>query len=103
MATQEESVAEPHVMTIDNSDEEEEDGAGLRQKKRGHTANTIWKCLTGDIEPRKFKSAVCKHCYTLVNHHKKSESANVHLHRCIAFRKLMNGKVNECPIGTHRI
>jgi len=59
--------------------------------KRGRHGSGVWDFFTNDSNPHLRKSAVCKHCRSLVNHHKKSESARVHLNKCTPFRRLMNG------------
>jgi len=39
----------------------------------GRDISTLWSWFTEDYEPQKAKSATCKHCRVVVNHHKKSE------------------------------
>ena len=64
----------------------------------GHSATTFWQYVTDDFEPQKLKSAVCNHCCTRYNHHKKSEQAMIHLNACHAFCKAMNGiEINDRP------
>jgi hypothetical protein len=58
---------------------------------RGRPISNFWQYFTDDPEPHKMKSAVCKHCHTRFNHHKKSEQAIKHLNACHGFRKEMNG------------
>ncbi len=55
------------------------------------TGSDLWSLYTDNINSHQHKSAICKHCRTFVNHHKKSESVKVHLNKCVPFRKLMNG------------
>jgi hypothetical protein len=50
----------------------------------------IWELFTNAVDSHNAKSNVYKHCKTLVNYHKKSESVKVHLNNCVAFRKVMN-------------
>ena len=59
--------------------------------KRGRNKSTIWFLFTEDSNPQLKKSAVCKHCKTLVNYHKKTEYAQKHLNYCKPFIKLMMG------------
>ncbi|ETW01721.1 hypothetical protein H310_06327 [Aphanomyces invadans] len=47
--------------------------------KRGRSISTMWTLFTDDPAPHKAKSARCKHCKTLINHHKKCEAAKTHL------------------------
>ncbi|CAK9190300.1 unnamed protein product [Sphagnum troendelagicum] len=61
------------------------------ERKRGRSASAVWNWFTDDASPQNAKSAKCMHCKTLINHHKKSESAKVHLNSCAKFRTLMNG------------
>ncbi|KAI2498263.1 transposase [Fragilaria crotonensis] len=65
----------------------------LKRPSRGGRAAVMsfWQYFTDETEPHKLKSAVCKHCRTKFNHHKKSEQAMQHLNACHAFRKEMNG------------
>ena len=37
----------------------------------GRDISTVWSWFTEDHEPQKAKSATCKHCRVVVNHHKK--------------------------------
>ncbi len=67
------------------------DDAVVGGRKRGRQGNDLWSFYTDDVNPHQHKSAVCKHCRMLVNHHKKSESVKVHLNKCVPFRKFMNG------------
>ncbi|CAK9218302.1 unnamed protein product [Sphagnum troendelagicum] len=60
-------------------------------RKRGRQGSDLWSLYTNDVNPHQHKSAICKHCRMLMNHHKKSESVKVHLNKCAPFRKLMNG------------
>ena len=60
-------------------------------RKCGRSTSTVWILFTNDDNPQNAKRAKCKHCNTLVNHHKKSESAMTHLNNCSKFRTLMNG------------
>ncbi len=64
------------------------DDVAVGGRKRGRQGSDLWSLYTDDIQ---HKSAICKHCRMLVNHHKKSESVKVHLNKCAPFRKLMNG------------
>jgi hypothetical protein len=95
---------------IDNSDEFEDEtekdltaiGRG-KKRYRGRPTSSVWKLFTNDLNPAKLKSAVCKHCKTLINHHKKGESAQVHLNRCLVFCRLMNGlNIEDRPIWYER-
>jgi hypothetical protein len=52
------------------------------KRERGRVSSTVWDFFTSDANPHHAKSAMCKHCKVLVNHHKKSEPAKVHLHKC---------------------
>jgi hypothetical protein len=61
------------------------------ERKHGCSASAVWNWFTDDASPQNAKSAKCMHCKTLINHHKKSESAKVHLNSCAKFRTLMNG------------
>jgi hypothetical protein len=62
-------------------------------KKHGRPVNSIWEYYTNAENPHKLKSAKCKNCNQVVNHHKKSESVIIHLNsHCPPFKKLMNGK-----------
>ncbi len=61
------------------------------ERKHGRSASAVWNWFTDDASPQNAKSAKCMHCKTLINHHKKSESAKVHLNSCAKFRTLMNG------------
>ncbi|KAH8951921.1 hypothetical protein BDL97_09G056800 [Sphagnum fallax] len=67
------------------------DDAAIGGRKRGWQGNDLWSFYTDDINPHQHKSAICKHCRMLVNHHKKRKSVKVHLNKCAPFRKLMNG------------
>ena len=60
--------------------------------KRGRVLSTVWSMFTDAPNPQQIKSALCKHCKTVVNHHKKSECAQTHLNHCKPFVKLMMGK-----------
>ena len=50
----------------------------------------FWALFTNDVAPHQSLSAQCRHCGLLVNHHKKSEQAQGHLNRCLAFKKYMH-------------
>lgn len=57
----------------------------------GHRSQSdVWILYTKTNEPHKLKAAICRHCNTLVNHHKKSELARNHLLKCHNFRKFVN-------------
>jgi hypothetical protein len=97
------------VNANDNSGEFQDDVVVLEEeltatgrgtmRDRGRPTSTVWEQFTNDLNPFKLKSAVCKHCKTLINHHKKGESAKVHLNKCRAFRRLMNGLgIEDRPI-----
>jgi hypothetical protein len=58
---------------------------------RDQQGNDLWSLYIVNVNLHQHKSAICKHCRMLVNHHKKSESMKVHLNKCAPFRKLMNG------------
>jgi hypothetical protein len=60
-------------------------------RKRGQQGSDLWSLYTDDVNSHQHKSAVCKHCRMLVNHHKKSKSVKVPLNKCASFHKLMNG------------
>jgi hypothetical protein len=66
------------------------DDADVGGRKRGRQGSDLWSLYTDEVNPHKHKSAICKHCRMLVNHHKKSESVKVHLNKCAPFGKLMN-------------
>jgi hypothetical protein len=66
------------------------DDAAVGGRKRGQQGSDLWSLYIDDVNPHQHKSAVCKHCHMLVNHHKKSESVKVHMNKCAPFRKLMN-------------
>jgi hypothetical protein len=51
-----------------------EDGF-VGRKKRGRQSSSLWELFTGDENPHQHKSAVCKYCRIVVNHHMKSEYA----------------------------
>lgn len=59
-------------------------------KKHGRTHSPIWELFIDIADPHNAKLNVCKHCKTLLNYHKKSESVKVHLNNCAAFCKVMN-------------
>jgi hypothetical protein len=67
------------------------DDAAVGGREHGRQGNDLWSLYTDDVNPHQHKSAVCKHCHMLVNHHKKSKLVKVHLNKCASFRKLMNG------------
>ncbi|CAM9601257.1 unnamed protein product [Lampetra planeri] len=48
-------------------------------KARGCLMGQFGHYFTDDPEPRKLKSAVCKHCHTKFNHQRKSEQAEAHV------------------------
>jgi hypothetical protein len=75
----------------DPLDDNDNDDAAVRRRKRGRQGSDLWSLYTDDVNSHQNKSAVCKHCRMLVNHHKKSESVKVHLNNCALFCKLMNG------------
>jgi preprotein translocase subunit SecD len=63
------------------------------QSKRGRSASDISAFFTAAADPQTRKSAKCRHCNQVVNHHKKGESAMRHLNKyCLPFKKLMSGK-----------
>ena len=70
-----------------------------RSAKGGRGAPTaFWQFFADDVEPHKSKSAICKHCRTRFNHHKKSEQAMQHFNSCPAFCKAMNGmEIDDRP------
>jgi hypothetical protein len=76
-------------------DDNGKDDAAEGGQKRGRKGSNLWTLYTNDANPQQHKSAVCKHCYILVNHHKKSEAAKTHLNNCVPFRKLVNGMEEE--------
>jgi hypothetical protein len=41
------------------------------KRARGSNISNFWQYFTDDPEPHKMESAVCKHCRTRFNHHKK--------------------------------
>ena len=59
-------------------------------KRAGRSAAAIWEYFTNDPSPQTSKSAVCKHCHNLFNHHKKSEQAKTHLLKCQPFCAAMS-------------
>jgi hypothetical protein len=67
------------------------DDATVGGRKRGRQGSDLWSLYTDNINPHQHKSAVCKHCRMLVNHHKKSELVKVHLNKCAPFR-LVHGQ-----------
>lgn len=48
------------------------------ERKCGRSASPVWNWFTDDASPQNAQSAKCMYCKTLINHHKKSESAKVH-------------------------
>jgi len=75
----------------DPLDDNGNDDVVVGGRKRGRQGSDMWSLYTNDVNPHQHKSAICKHCRMLMNHHKKSESVKVHLNKCAPFRKLMNG------------
>ena len=51
----------------------------------------FWSLFTQDEDPHRALCARCRHCRNVVNHHRKSEQAQVHLNSCLAFKKYMYG------------
>ena len=66
---------EGRAVVLGESDSEDDVDGVASIRKRGRSSSSIWSYFTKDAEPQKHKSAICKHCNVLVNHHKKSESA----------------------------
>ncbi|KAF1327905.1 putative Transposase, partial [Globisporangium splendens] len=67
-------------------------------RKRGRQQSEIWALFTDDANPQTLKAARCKHCHTIIKHHRKSESAKTHLNKCVPFRQLMsNQESDELP------
>ncbi len=82
----------------DPLDDNGNDDVVVGGRKCGRQSSDLWSLYTDDVNPHQHKSAVCKHCRMLMNHHKKSESVKVHLNKCAPFRKLMNGmEEDKCP------
>ena len=79
------------AVNVDSADELGDKTELNSKRARGRNVASFWQYFTDDPEPHKLKSAVCKHCRTRFNHHKKSEQAMKHLNACHAFRKAMNG------------
>jgi Protein of unknown function (DUF 659)/hAT family C-terminal dimerisation region len=79
----------------DDSDDDDEvmvmEGPHASLKRAGRVMSMVWELFTDATRPSQLKSAMCKHCNTLINHHKKSEYAKAHLNKCLHFRKYMNG------------
>ncbi len=75
----------------DPLDDNGNDDVVVGGRKRGRQGSDLWSLYTNDVNPHQHKSAICKHCRMLMNHHKKSESVRVHLNKCASFRKLVNG------------
>ena len=57
----------------------------------GRASSAVWFWFTDDSDPQSKKSATCKNCKLVVNHHRKSEYAKTHLNKCAPFRRLMMG------------
>ncbi|KAH6582464.1 hypothetical protein BASA60_001911 [Batrachochytrium salamandrivorans] len=49
--------------------------------KHGRPSSDIWTWFTNDTNSHHLKSATCKHCNLLINHHKKNECARLHLNK----------------------
>jgi hypothetical protein len=79
-----------HNDAVDGNDDDAP-ARSATERKRGRPSSSVWQWFTENDNPHRLKSAKCKHCKTTVNHHHKSESAQVHLNNCAPFRKLMNG------------
>ncbi len=82
------------LSNYDNHDAEEQD-VRPSLKKFSRTQSPIWELFIDAADPHNAKLNVCKHCKTLVNYHKKSESVKVHLNNCAAFRKVMNNMEDD--------
>jgi hypothetical protein len=65
---------------------------GRKSKKRGRPTSEIWLMFTDDARPQLAKSSTCKHCKMQITHHRKSETAKLHLVNCYPFRQLMDDK-----------
>ncbi len=72
---------------LDGNGNDESDVGG---RKRGRQGSDLWSLYSDNVNPHQHKSAVCKHCCMLVNHHKKNEAMKVHLNKCASFCKLVN-------------
>lgn len=57
-----------------------------RISNTGRQKSELWSLFTESATPQKLKQAICRHCKSMFNHHKKSELAQKHLLKCIAFR-----------------
>jgi hypothetical protein len=65
----------------ENSDEFEDDaekdltaiGRG-KKRYRGRPKSSVWELYANNLNPAKLKSAVCKHCKTLINHRKRARA-----------------------------
>ncbi|KAH9275053.1 hypothetical protein BASA83_002767 [Batrachochytrium salamandrivorans] len=79
------SVDPPDVNVVD---------APVVRLKHGRPSSDIWTWFTNDTNSHHLKSATCKHCNLLINHHKKNECARLHLNKFNMFCKLMNGMEN---------
>jgi Protein of unknown function (DUF 659) len=67
-------------------------------RERGRVSSTVWDFFTSDADQQHANITMCKNYKALVNHDKKSESVKVHLHKCAAFWRCMNGmEIAERP------
>jgi hypothetical protein len=74
------------------------DDVAVGGRKCGRQGTDLWSLYTDNVNLHQHKSAICKHCRMLVNHHKKSESVKVHLNKCALFCKLMSSmEEDKCP------
>ncbi|KAH6586484.1 hypothetical protein BASA50_000439 [Batrachochytrium salamandrivorans] len=80
---------EDDIISVDPPDVNVVDTPVVRLK-HGRPSSDIWVWFTNDTNSHHLKSATCKHCNLLINHHKKNKCAKLHLNKCNMFRKLMN-------------
>jgi BED zinc finger len=92
------SPIDPQLPAVEQTDVNEpfvqlSESVELAKSKRGRSASDIWTFFTPAADPHTRKSAKCRHCNQVANHHKKRESAMRHLNKhCLPFKTLMNGK-----------
>ncbi|KAJ1340196.1 hypothetical protein BSLG_005189 [Batrachochytrium salamandrivorans] len=81
---------EDDIISVDPPDVNVVDAPVVRLK-HGRPSSDIWTWFTNDTNSHHLKSATCKHCNLLINHHKKNECARLHLNKFNMFCKLING------------